>query len=135
LPFDDRWCSRGVLLLLQNLHKEVTFNRHGNTSKAYRSSLRNVTKEDFKQLEVACVEALLNGGPDIIVSFPYTFKFPKGFPKGVRVKEEGPINYQRIKAAKLLKWLFDKGHTIITLEMIRVQGGLFTKLEKEIEEL
>ena len=111
----------------------MTFTRHGEVSKAFRDSLRSISAEDYKELEISCVEALVNGEPDIILALPYTCKLPKGFPKGVRVKEEGPVNFYRIKVKRMLEWLNEKGQSIITVDMIRVQSGLLTRLENTLE--
>ena len=68
----------------------------------------------------AAVEAIVTGSTDVLVTFPYTLKIPKDFPRGVlEEKTEDGGNVHRIKARKLLKWLNDRGHTEISAEMLR----------------
>lgn len=103
-------------------------NRHGKPSKAFTSSLRGPTSADYDRMVSACVEAITQGSTDVLGRFPYTLKFPKDFPKGIREAEnEDGTNVYRMKAKKLLGWLNAHGHTDITMERLRgalVSSGL-----------
>jgi plasmid stabilization system protein ParE len=112
----------------------VSVSRHGRPSAAYLATLRNASKADYDTLVRAAMEAIIEGVVDVLVAFPYTFKFPEDFPKGIRESEEGPVNIQRIKARKLLTWLADNGHTDITVAALKQQRELFTKFENNFLE-
>lgn len=79
------------------------------------------------------MRAIINSELDINVSFPYTFKFPDNFPRGVCMsKESDGSNVHRLKAKSVLTWLYDKGYTSATVAMLGVQKRAFTAMEKEI---
>ena len=103
--------------------------RHGRPSKAFLATLRKATKADMARLAVGAITTIIEGEVDLIVSFPYTFKFPAGFPKGLSVGVEGSSNLRRIKARKLLTWLQESGYTDVTVESIKLQRAAFTKFE------
>jgi hypothetical protein len=73
------------------------------------------------------VEALISGSTDVLVAFPYVFKFPKDFPKGVLVEKTPTANIRRVKAKKLLDWLRQRGYTDITTDALRAAQISFTK--------
>lgn len=111
---------------------EVT--RHGNPSKAYRTSLRNPSTKDFDKLVEACMSAIICDELDIIVSFAYTLKFPDDFPRGICIsKESDGSNVHRVKAKRLLMWLHENGYTDATVEMLGMQKRAFTAMEKDFE--
>lgn len=103
-------------------------NRHGKPSKAFTSRLRAATSDDYERMVQACVEALIRGSQDVLGRFPYTLKFPKGFPKGIlEIKYEDGTNIHRMKARKLLAWLNANGYTDITTDSLRgaiISNGL-----------
>lgn len=107
--------------------------RHGKPSNAYLSTLERPKKHDWNLLVRSCVEAIVQGEEDVIIAFSYVLKFPKGFPRGILEEKVDDKNIHRIKARKLLTWLNEKGHTDITVEDLRVQCGLITKLSKKFE--
>lgn len=112
--------------------------RHGKPSKAFTSRLRGATSLDFDALVAACLNGLLNGSEDVLMRVPYTLKFPKGFPKGIRDTEyDDGTNVHKIKARKLLAWLCDNGHTGVTMEDLTghiIRFGLWQKrLDDEID--
>lgn len=107
--------------------------RHGKPSNAYLRTLRKPKKNDYDKLVKAAIEAIVNGEVDVIVAFPYTFKFPKDFPTGVKTKGEGVANFHRIKARKLLTWLREHGHTEVTVKDIRYQRSAFTQFVRRVE--
>lgn len=117
--------------------------RHGKPAKAFTERLRSPVDADFDAMVQACVDAIVRGSTDVLALFPYTLKFPKGFPKGIlEVKYEDGTNVHRIKAKKLLKWLNEAGYTDITMDMLRGEQIAFgintTKLEEmfdSVEEL
>lgn len=110
--------------------------RHGKPKKEYLATLkRRPTKADYDKLVTACMEAIINGEIDVLVSFAYVAKFPKGFPKGILVQKVDDKNIHRIKARKLLTWLNENGHTLVTVEALKRQRWAFTRLENSFAEL
>jgi len=101
--------------------------RWGAQSAAYKALLRNPKKEDYERLVRACIEALIIHEQDVLVKFPYTLKFPKGFPKGILEEKVEHWNLHRIKAKSLLAWLRERGYTDVTTGMLRTQQVAFTK--------
>lgn len=113
-------------------------NRHGKPSKAFTERLRGATSSDYDEMVGACLRAILNGSEDVLMRVPYTLKFPKGFPKGIKeVQYEDGTNVHRIKAKKLLGWLCDNGHTGMTMEDLTghiIRWGLLQRrLDSELE--
>ena len=112
--------------------------RHGKPSKLYTDTLRSPTSDDYERLVSAAVEAVIGGSTDVLVAFAYTLKFPEDFPKGILVEKVEHKNVHRIKAKKLLKWLYDHGHTDITTDTIRgalIADGLAMKQFDEMCDL
>lgn len=107
--------------------------RRGRPTNAFRKALKAPKRADYEKLVRGAVQALLGGSESVLVAFPYVFKFPKDFPKGILVEKTLTTNVRKLKAAKLLKWLGDKGHTDITMETLRVAQIRFTmNFDKEI---
>lgn len=101
--------------------------RRGRPTKAYLSTLKRATSDDYQKLVRGAVEALISGSTDVLISFPYVFKFPEDFPKGILVEQTETTNVRRIKAKKLLAWLRERGHTDITTEALRAAQISFTR--------
>lgn len=102
-------------------------NRHGKPAKAYTDTLREPKKDDYQRLVNAVLEALIAGKKDVCIAFPYVFKFPADFPKGVLEEKVDDVNIRRCKAKKLLDWLREHGHTEVTTESLRgamIRNGL-----------
>lgn len=108
------------------------FCRHGQKSREYMDSLRSITPEDYKQLEITCIQAIVSGCEHVIISFPYTAKFAKDWPKGRLIEKSGPTNFYKVKPDKVMKWLLKHGYTEVTMEMLRLQQIAYTKFEKEL---
>lgn len=99
---------------------------------AYKASLRLPTKHDYTKMLMACVEAVLNGKPEITLVLSHLTKLPKDFPKGIVFRRETPLIWRRIKANRLINWLNDNGYAMVTMEDLRVEQRKVTLLEKEI---
>lgn len=107
--------------------------RHGKPKKEYLATLRNKpTKADYDRLVKACMEAIISGEKDVIVSFAYVAKFPKDFPRGILEQKIDDKNIFRIKARKLLTWLHNNGHTLITVDALKRQRAAFSMFENKI---
>lgn len=109
--------------------------RHGKPHGSYLATLRKPTSQDYNKLVKACMEAIISGEIDVIIAFPYVMKFPSGFPKGILERKEGANNIHRIKARKLLTWLHEQGHTVITVEALKRQRAEFTKVENSFDKI
>ena len=110
--------------------------RHGNPSKAYRQSLRSMATEDIDKLVEVCITAITNDEIDIIILFAYTLKFPEDFPRGICIsKNSDGSNVHRVKAKRLLMWLYNKGYTAATVEMIGVQKRKFAESFRKFSDL
>lgn len=79
--------------------------------KSVRAATKKADKKIFKELVKAASEALIRQEIDIVLSFPYFCKFPKGWPKGILMKKTPTANIYRIKVRKLLDWLHKEGHS------------------------
>lgn len=102
--------------------------------KGYVESLRKPLLPDYNKLAIACVEAIIDGGNDVIVAFSYLMKFPEGFPKGILLREDGLVDIRKIKARKLLTWLNEKGYTEISVEGLKKQREALSKFESSLTE-
>jgi len=108
--------------------------RHGKPSNAYKATLRKPQTEDFDKLVKACMAAIINDEVDVIISFAYTMKFPDKFPKGICMsKKPDGSNVHKVKAKRLLMWLYENGYTAATVEMLGVQKRAFAAMEKEFQ--
>lgn len=101
-------------------------NRRGKPSRAYRNTLKRPTRADYERLVRVAVEAVIRGSEDVLIAFPYLFKFPSDFPKGRLVEKEGLNDVRKIKASRLITWLHKHGHTDITMERLRIAQITFT---------
>lgn len=102
-------------------------NRHGKPSNAYLKTLREPNKADYQRLVNATLEALIAGKKDVYIAFPYVFKYPADFPKGILEEKVDDVNIRRCKAGKLLAWLNANGHTDVTSESLKgamISNGL-----------
>lgn len=102
-------------------------NRHGKPAKEYTDTLREPKREDYQRLVNAVLEALIAGKKDVYIAFPYVFRFPADFPKGVLEEKVEDVNIRRCKARKLLDWLREHGHTEVTMESLKgelIRSGL-----------
>ena len=108
--------------------------RHGKPSNAFLSKLKPATQENFDKLVEASLAAIIDNQIDVEVWFPYTFKFPADFPRGVCIsKQLDGSNVHSIKAKRLLMWLNANGHKTATVEMIGVQKRKFTNSDNEFD--
>jgi hypothetical protein len=96
--------------------------RKGRSSKEYINSLKEPTKEDWQKLAAACIAAIIEDGcqaeANILVSFSYLMKFPKGFPRKFFVGVDGKSNIYQMRAVKLYEWLYEKGYATISLQEV-----------------
>lgn len=110
--------------------------RVGRPKREYLDSLQNKPKKaDWDRLLTACLEALIAGENDIIVAFSYVTKLPKDFPRGILEHKVEDKNVHRIKARKLLRWLYKHGYTTITIEDVKSQQMHFGKAELKMERM
>lgn len=109
--------------------------RHGRPHRSYLATLRAPTKKDYEKLVRVCMEVLIRDELDVTIAFAYTLKLPDTFPRGILERKEGASNIHRIKARKLLAWLYEQGHTSLTLDDLAKQRIVFTKAEREFESL
>lgn len=70
-----------------------------------------------------------------MIAFSYVTKLPKDFPRGILEYKIGDKNVHRIKARKLLRWLYKHGHTTITIEDVKSQQMHFGKAELKMERM
>lgn len=105
--------------------------RHKRPTHAYRATLKKATVADYRQLEKACLVALLSKVDHVILAVSYLTKWPSDFPKGVLLRSEGLVDYRKIRAVKLMQWLRDKGYTTITSDQIWYAGAQLTNGLKE----
>lgn len=105
--------------------------RHRRPPEAYKKSLKKATVADYRQLEKACLVALLSKVDHVILAVSYLTKWPSDFPKGVLLRSEGLVDYRKIRAVKLMQWLRDKGHSTITSDQIWYAGTQLTNGLKE----
>jgi hypothetical protein len=106
--------------------------RRGRPTKAFLKGLKRPRKADYDRLVRGAIEAILSGSEHVLVAFPYTVKFPKGFPKGVLVEKTLVSNIYRVRARLLLEWLHEHGHTEITNATLGMSLRQFNK-EFDIE--
>lgn len=117
-------------------HKAMTKKRiRGRPSNEYYDKLSKAKGKDMARLAQACIEAIIRGEKDIMVSFSYVFEFPEGFPKGIREERTEQTNVHRIKTFKLLNWLYDNGYTPISVKMVRYSKQGFTKQYNELTKI
>lgn len=106
--------------------------RPGRQPKAVLDKLKTADKGDYEKLLKKVMQALLKGDKHVIIRSSHLTRFPRGFPKGIKYKSVGDLDYRRAPANKLLDWLRAQGHTDVTMEDVRVAGIRFTMFEKEI---
>lgn len=86
--------------------------RWGKPKKKYLRRLKVGTNHaTWQPMAQAVIAAVLADQNDILVSFSYIFQYPESFPKGVLHAQEGYDDIRRIKAEKLLLWLYEQGYT------------------------
>lgn len=93
---------------------EISKLRHGRAPKEYVNTLRKLSRKDYKAMERACVEAYFSKQMSVIIAASHLTKFPKGFPNKNLVRQEGRVDYWRVNARSLLKWLNRTGKSDIT---------------------
>jgi hypothetical protein len=108
--------------------------KRGRPTKKYVNSLRKPTASDYNRLVQTCVEAIIEGENDILVSFSYLTTFPTGFPKGITAGTCGAVVTRKIKARKLLTWLNTSGYTEISVEGLKKQREALSKFEFSLTE-
>jgi hypothetical protein len=108
-------------------------NRTGRPTDAQWAALRPLGTDDIQKLLLAAIEAVLKGEKDIILGTHYLTKFADDFPIGVFLKKEGELDYRRVKANRLMRWLNSNGHTPLTMEHLRVGQIVVTLKEKEFD--
>ena len=99
----------------------------GRPSKAYKESLKGMSQKNYSDLEKACIEAYLLGHRHVILAVSYLTKFDEDFPNTTTVRRDGKTVYVKVYTSKLMKWLYDKGHTHLTANDIRAATARFTK--------
>lgn len=116
---------------------DTPYNRAGRPRKAVRDSLRGLVASDYEKLLQACIVACVehagkNNYPVVEVAFHYLTKFADDFPIGWPVREEGPVNIRRIKARRLLEWLYKHGYTKLTVDDIAAVCFQLSNLERNL---
>ena len=106
--------------------------RRGRPSKEYKDALRAMSEKEYALLEKACVQAFLLGHSHVILALSHLTKLSDDFPNTTTVRREGKINYVKVRANRLLKWLNEKGHSQFTSEDIRVAQIRFTSMKEKI---
>lgn len=86
--------------------------RWGQPKKKYVRKLKVGTSyETWQPLVDVAVFSVLSKHNDVLIAFSYLFQFPLDFPKGVLHEQIGYDDVRRIKAEKLLQWLYEQGYT------------------------
>lgn len=106
--------------------------RHGRPKPEYRNSLRKLKKADYRDMERAIVQAYLTQQTHVILALSYLTKLPEDFPQKQIVAREGMVDYWKVRASRLLKWLNDNGHSDVTAESMRQALIRFTHNTKEL---
>lgn len=106
--------------------------RHGRPKPEYVKTLHRATKHDYHRLLVAVVHALLTHQISVTIATSYLTRFPSDFPKGLRIRKEGFVDYRAVQAKKLLKWLRDHGYTDITEAQLGLAQQQFYFLERGV---
>ena len=71
----------------------------------------------------------------VLLAFPKTCKFAKGFPKLNVYSRDGDTITYRLNASSLLNWLYDNGHSAYNVEMLVKQTKRFQYLDKELDRM
>jgi len=110
--------------------------RTGRPRKEYLQNLqKRARKADYERLVTSCLEAIISGEKDVLVAFAYVTRLPDDFPRGILEDKTETSNIHRIKARKLLTWLYDKGYTTLTLEDVKQQRMNFGRFEAKIDKM
>lgn len=98
-----------------------------------RKEVRDLAKKADKSVYLAlvgiAVDAIVNHQYDVILSFTYFCKFPSDWPTGIRIERTTTHDTYRIKARRLLNWLYKHGHSEYDAKMLCLSTyGLERKL-------
>lgn len=106
--------------------------RHGRPKPEYKASLRQISEEDIQQLVQATITAIIAGDKSLVIATSYIAEFDTDFPRGQIIKRDGLVDYRRIMAHKLLKWLNEKGYSPFNSDDIGYAQRRISLAEKEL---
>jgi hypothetical protein len=118
--------------------------RRTKVTKAQRRYKRAAGKGAFEKMFVAASEIVMrnrgreyrDGGVEsILMEFPHWVVFAEDFPKGLIVEKSAVYDVRRIRATKLLDWLYKHGHSPYNTEMLVKQTKHFEYFSKQIERM
>lgn len=69
----------------------------------------------------------------VLVKVPFTFKWPKGFPKVSKKTPDGLFDIYKFSANALLDWMYDKGWLPLNSKEIAWQRRKSDSLEKYLD--
>lgn len=88
------------------------------TSKKDKATLQGASGATYAALLEVATEAVVKCENDVFLSFHYSVKFQKGFPKGILVQKTETSNVYKVKARRLLDFLFDIGESKFNSRML-----------------
>ncbi len=91
--------------------------------------------ETYLLLAQIATEAVINRQVDVVLKLPYFCRFSEGFPKGVCTRFDDNYDLYRMKAERLINWLYDKGYTNNKYADIIKATKQLTYLERRIERM
>jgi hypothetical protein len=71
----------------------------------------------------------------VLVEFPNTATFTRGFPKGYVVERRSTTNVHKINAVKLLDWLHENGYSSYSARQLVQQTTDYERLESSIHRM
>lgn len=115
--------------------------RNGRPPARLTDACNKADEETYKKLAQAATDAIIKREKNVYVLFPYFVKFVEGFPKGVKKPYDKERDVYKIKADKLMDWLYNNGYSVhsyadvmeVTYSLARMEGEI-EKLIKESED-
>lgn len=83
-----------------------------------KGKLQGATGASYKALLEVAIEAVVKTEENVFLSFYPDVKFEKGFPRGILVDKTDTKNTYKVKAIKLLDFLFLKGASKFNARML-----------------